>query len=126
MKIILSELTNESLKARILEADRQQNGARVRKLETYQSKRAPVQTLVAGVQKPKSSPSRVEICITLVQFRRRLLDGHDNLAFSCKPLVDAIAQSLRVDDGDKRLSWKYEQLKTTGCEGVAVKIDTKE
>jgi len=119
-------LTNESLKRRILEADRQQNPRRVRAVEAHRPEHAPLQALEQSVQKPKSRKSRVEVRITLVQFRHRLLDGHDNLAYAAKPLTDAIAASLGVDDGDKRLHWHHEQLQTQGCEGVAVKIDAKE
>lgn len=105
--------------------ERKQNRARVRPVEAHCPQRTPLQALVGGVQKPKSGPSCVEVCITLIQFRRRLLDGHDAVAYSCKPLTDAIAQSLGVDDADKRLRWQYEQIQTKGCEGVAVKIDIK-
>lgn len=39
-----------------------------------------------------------------------------------KPLTDAIAASLGVDDADPRLSWEYGQQQTRGEEGVFVKV----
>lgn len=95
-------------------------------VEAHRSERASLQTLVRSLQKPKSRKDRVEVRIALIQFRRRLLDGHDAVAYSCKPLTDAIAQTLGVDDADKRLHWQYEQVLTKGAEGVAVKLDVKE
>lgn len=95
-------------------------------VEGPKPKLAPIQTLVDGVQKPAGSQGRVAICITIVQYRRRLLDGHDNLAYAVKPLVDAIAQSLGVDDGDKRLRWEYGQVQTAGEQGTSVKITTNQ
>jgi hypothetical protein len=62
--------------------------------------------------------------ITIVSLRRRLCDGHDNLRTGAKPLVDAITSSLGFPSDDHpRLEWHYHQLKTTGQEGTAVKVD---
>lgn len=60
--------------------------------------------------------------VDLVVFRRRPVDS-DNLIFGCKWLRDAVANSLGVDDGHENVSWNYTQLKTTGREGVIVKIE---
>jgi hypothetical protein len=66
----------------------------------------------------------VEFCITIICFRKRLLDSHDNLASSCKPLVDRITEWLGFNsDDNKLLSWNYAQIKTRGKVGVIVKID---
>ena len=47
----------------------------------------------------------------------------DNLIASIKPLRDAIAASIGIDDGDKRIAFQYQQLQTKGREGVLVHIE---
>lgn len=89
-------------------------------------KRAPLQALVKGVQKPAGSEAGVQVRITLVAYRRRLLDDHDAVAYACKPLADEIAERLGVDDNDKRLVWEYHQIKTSGSTGTAVKIEVQQ
>lgn len=77
-------------------------------------------------QNPKRQPGReggVVYRVTLVSYRRRLLDAHDNLRHGLKPLVDAIAASLKLDDADKRIEWEYGQVQSKGTTGVAVKIE---
>lgn len=73
-----------------------------------------------GMEAPKS---HLSYHITLTQHRRRLLDGHDSLAFSLKPTVDFLTTWLgfRTDD-HPRLHWEYHQVKTTGDEGTQVLI----
>jgi hypothetical protein len=62
--------------------------------------------------------------ITIVQFRKRLLDSHDNMRFACKPLVDAITKQLGfTDDADKRLEWRYEQTQNKHLFGTLVKVE---
>lgn len=95
----------------------------VGRVETNSTKRTAVQALDSRVQKPESGTKGVGIRITLITLRKRLLDKHDAVAYACKPLTDAIAKSLGVDDNDKRLEWEYLQVKTTGTEGVMVKIE---
>ena len=46
--------------------------------------------------------------ITITRVAPRALDS-DNLAISAKSVRDGIADWLGVDDGDKRLTWRYEQ-----------------
>ena len=64
-------------------------------------------------------PRRLVVC--LVSFRRRLLDD-DNHVGACKYLRDAIAATIGLDDADPRLRFEYAQCRTTGPEGVLVKI----
>lgn len=67
----------------------------------------------------------VEYRITIVSFRRRLVDRHDNLPTGCKPLCDQITASLGfASDDNPRLHWEYQQMKTAGKPGTLVKIDT--
>lgn len=63
------------------------------------------------------------LVVTLLVRKRKLMDEHDNLKASLKPLVDAIAASLRLEDKDPRLRWQYAQVKTTGTLGVTVTME---
>jgi hypothetical protein len=64
---------------------------------------------------------RPETTITMTAHLRRDMDD-DNLAASLKPLRDAIADWLGVDDGDKSLRWECGQVRTYSEEGVSVRI----
>lgn len=68
----------------------------------------------------KGRPRR--LAISLIGLRRRTLDD-DNHVGACKHLRDAIAASLGIDDGDKRICWQYQQLQTKGREGVLVRVE---
>jgi hypothetical protein len=48
--------------------------------------------------------------ITLTRIAPRKLDT-DNLVSACKGVRDGIADTLGVDDGDERITWKYAQRK---------------
>lgn len=77
---------------------------------------------------PKDSSKSVGkecLVVSLVGFRQRLLDG-DNFVGACKALRDAIANTLHVDDGDKRITWQYQQIQTCGDEGILVRIELRE
>jgi hypothetical protein len=73
-------------------------------------------------QAGQGSMAAGRIIVTMVAHRHRILDD-DNLVGSLKPLRDAIAQWLGVDDGDPRLTWESHQIRTTGAEGVCVKVE---
>jgi hypothetical protein len=77
-------------------------------------------------QTPRTHPPQASrahrVVISLIALRRRPLDP-DNNAASFKHLQDAIAQTLGLDDGDKRLTWQYQQMHTYGSEGVLVRIE---
>lgn len=60
--------------------------------------------------------------VTLISFRSRLLDS-DNLAGGFKPLRDAIARWLGLDDSDKIIEWECGQILTRGKQGTAVRIE---
>lgn len=62
------------------------------------------------------------LVVSLIGLRRCILDD-DNFNGACKHLRDAIAASLGIDDGDKRIVWQYQQLATKGREGVLVNIE---
>ena len=62
--------------------------------------------------------------IEFVAFRRRLADSHDNFRFSLKPVVDFITAWLGfATDEHRRLSWCYNQVKSNGRQGVAIKVE---
>jgi len=90
-------------------------------LETSQPKPIASQALDSRPKKRQRRKDRVACVITLVALRHRLLDDDNNVG-SFKPLRDAIAEELKIDDGDKRLRWEYGQEYTTGNEGVIVRI----
>ena len=88
-------------------------------VETRQSEQAA--PLVSRPQGQQAGKTSVGYRVCLVAHLKRPMDGHDNLRASLKPLVDAIAATLGIDDGDKRIEWDYHQIKDR-TEGVAVKI----
>jgi len=51
------------------------------------------------------------VVVTMLSCRRRLLDD-DNLAAGFKPLRDAIAQTLGIDDSDPRVRWEPRQIES--------------
>ena len=60
--------------------------------------------------------------VTLTRLGPRLLDD-DNLASALKALRDAVALSLKVDDGDtRRVVWQYGQV-ISPLYGVRVRIE---
>lgn len=59
-----------------------------------------------GLTRP-ALPLRVHV----VRYSAGVLDAHDNLPASCKPLVDAVAWYLGVEDNDQRVIWSYGQEK---------------
>lgn len=49
------------------------------------------------------------------------LDPHDGLPASCKPVVDAIADAMGIDDRHPGVEWKYAQER--GKYGVRVRVE---
>lgn len=77
-----------------------------------------------GVKKLKAFKGGVEIRVSIVALRKRLCDVDGNIG-SFKPVQDAIASSLGIDDGDPRIQWEYGQIQTNGQEGLLVKIEMR-
>jgi hypothetical protein len=102
---------------------KRENPDAFRRVEAAQPERAPLQALVGNVQVPKGCAPGVAVRVQLIALRCRLLDKHDNGPYSFKPLVDAIAASLGIDDGDERITFEYHQIKTKGQQGVIVQIE---
>jgi hypothetical protein len=96
----------------------------------------PTRTLVRAQPSPQGGGSRMakssdartpagpRCRVTLTAYRRgsRQLDS-DNLVGGLKPLRDAIAAWLGLDDRDDTVAWEYHQVVTRGGEGVAVKLE---
>lgn len=63
-----------------------------------------------------SIPPNATIEVHLSRLGKRMLDS-DNLASAFKAIRDGIADYLKIDDGDPRISWHYEQAlcKTNGA-----------
>lgn len=70
--------------------------------------------------KGRSAP---EVTVTMVSHVKCFLDG-DNAINALKPVRDALADWLAVDDGDGRIRWQYGQVETRGREGVCVVVET--
>ena len=122
----LSEIKDAKLREKILQADRQQNPRPVRALEANGTEPAPARALDRRGTKHQGGAGGVAVRITCIALRRRLVDRHDGVAFACKPLTDAIAKTLGVDDADPRLDWEYGQVVTRGKQGVLVKVEIVE
>lgn len=95
---------------------------------------------VDGVQDPVSKPHKVPALdpraevhpgserglvaiVTIISCRNAEIDS-DNLIAGAKPIRDAVARSLGVDDRDRRVKWEYRQCIGEGPEGTLVKINT--
>lgn len=91
-------------------------------METHGPEPAKTSTLDSRPQKQGRGKAGVVYRVSLVAVRKRLLDP-DAVAFACKPLTDAIAMTLGLDDADPRLVFEYSQTETKGAEGVLVKIE---
>lgn len=93
----------------------------IRSMAPRQPEQIKVRPLDQGVQKRQTRKGSVAIIVTLITCRRRECDDDGNVA-ALKPLRDAIAEGLGLDDGDKRIRWEYGQIETRGKCGVIVNI----
>lgn len=87
----------------------------------------PAKPKRSGRRKPQTqnenqTRSAFRLVVSIIGFRRIPLDD-DNFISACKHTRDAIAASLTLDDGDKRLRWQYQQIQTAGTEGLMVRIE---
>jgi len=98
------------------------SGSPVRAMETGQCERSQVRPLVNRVQKRQKGKGSVEIVVGLITARRRELDDDGNVA-ALKPLRDAIAETLGLDDADSRIRFEYGQIESRAKQGVIVKIE---
>lgn len=71
--------------------------------------------------RPCITPSPNRRRVHLTAHLTRLMDG-DNMITGLKPLRDAVAMHLGIDDSDKYTIWEYSQSQTVGPPGVVVLI----
>ena len=94
----------------------------VGELSAKESKPTVAQALVGLGQKLKEGEAgSIKWVVVLTCHRRRLLDDDNNVG-SLKPIRDALANHLGVDDGSQRIKFEYHQIKTIGRPGVSVTI----
>lgn len=77
--------------------------------------------LVKASRTRKSRKGKLAFRVTIIALGAELLDD-DNCAAGSKPLRDAIAASLGVDDGDGRIRFEYGSAYTAGRPGCIVHI----
>lgn len=69
-------------------------------------------------------PADLAVVVTLTRLSERLLDD-DNCAGALKAIRDEVAAWLGMDDGDPRVTWRYDQKKQPrGHFGVRVVVET--
>lgn len=111
------------LRARIESQLAQEDAARAVGAGASQSAK-PVRRRQSQDCRVEGPAPRVGYRISLIQFRRRLLDEHDSMRFAVKPTVDNITRFLGYPSDDHpNLHWEYGQTLTKGSEGTAVKIE---
>lgn len=85
-------------------------------------------TLEQAKQEAKACGRRVPkgvgaiIRVHLIRVGGRPLD-EDNCIAGYKPLRDAIAARLGLDDADSGIDWEYSQVRTRGRRGTIVKME---
>jgi hypothetical protein len=87
-----------------------------------QPEQIALRPLDKGVQKRQKGKGGVQVVVSLVTCRCRELDDDGNVA-ALKPLRDAIAEVLQIDDGDRRIRFEYGQIESRSECGVIVKIE---
>ncbi len=63
--------------------------------------------------------------VLITRIGKRILDT-DNLARSAKACRDGIADAMRIDDADPRVTWCYSQSTTKGRYEVRIEIRARE
>lgn len=81
----------------------------------------PLPALEQSKKTYRSGKKRLVLCVKIISIRNREADS-DNIISGAKPLRDAIAKSLGVDDHDKHIRWEYEVITTAGGTGTQVVI----
>jgi hypothetical protein len=82
-------------------------------------KRRNLRGIVLLTTKPQVYGLRLPAVVTITRIANSSgLDAHDGLPASCKPVVDAIAEALGIDDRDTRVTWRFAQRRgrAYGCE----------
>lgn len=116
-------MTREQLKAKFPHASEAfiTANASVGGLGTPKLQHNPRPPLGHSSKKQKGGKRGLVAVITIIKCGPGCADD-DNIGTGAKPLRDAIATSLGVDDGDKRLRWQYRGLDSSGPTGTLVII----
>lgn len=64
----------------------------------------------------------MEVVVTIIACCQREADDDNNCA-SLKGVRDAIAESLGIDDGDRRIRFEYGQIESRADRGLIIKIE---
>ena len=131
MGIHIKDIDDPALRRKIIEQDARQNAKQLTKhapdplrpLETGMPERSQRPALERPRPQREKRKGRVAVVVSLITCCQRAADD-DNDAHSKKPIRDAIAESLGLDDGDSRIHWEHGQCETRGPEGVIVKIES--
>jgi hypothetical protein len=129
--IHIKDIDDPALRRKIIEQDARQNAKQLTKhapdplrpLETGMPERSQRPALERPRPQREKRKGRVAVVVSLITCCQRAADD-DNDAHSKKPIRDAIAESLGLDDGDSRIHWEHGQCETRGPEGVIVKIES--
>ena len=72
---------------------------------------------------PPRPQDRAQVIATLIAFVNNHRSDNDNSITALKPMRDAVAAELGVDDADPSVRWQYAQAETRGAEGVLVMVE---
>lgn len=97
----------------------------VGRLEPTQREPGQTRALDRAPSPRQSRKRRVVVVVTFIAFVRRGSDEDNYGHGAYKPMRDAIARSVAVDDGDKRIKWEYAAVETRGYTGTQVIITLK-
>src|SRR5579872_4565782 len=125
MGLKFDDIKDPQLRAKLIQLDREQNNARIRPVASGIQQPVGLPPLVGQSKRREKRKGRVAVVVTIIACREREIDD-DNLISGCKWLRDAIACSLGLDDGDKRIRWEYGQTESRGQSGMIVKIELLE
>ena len=88
--------------------------------------RKRVRAVVLLAVRPRVQGIALPVTVTITRIASSNgLDPHDGLPASCKPVVDAIAEALGVDDRSPLVTWAYAQRRGKGY-SVEIQIRTAE
>ena len=107
MPIRLKSIANGSQgnwRGKAFEKQRQKEAARIHTASALNGLAQFNALLASTGRSPIGPPTQ----IIITRIGKRKLDD-DNLAYAAKAVRDGIAKAIGIDDGDDRLSWKYEQ-----------------
>ena len=90
-------------------------------LEAPERKPDPLQALDKIPKVQRARRGGLAVCVDIIALCKRDRDD-DNVSAGAKHLRDCIAQTLGIDDGDRRIRFKYGCCQTAGPEQTIVRI----